>query len=292
MRVVSILKERHLVLTIFVVSFVLLLAPQVMNSTYDPHHTGFTTSQEDTTPPEIYLHPENMTVLEDSGTITLTWAVRDDVSSYGGYFIDVKIPEISSWWLTMKTYLWYSEQSITFDIDTSEAYTYFIRFKAHDEAINYAEHIIKVVVAPELDAPEIECNHEEMADGRFDIDYTITDDSGISTIVIFWTIDGTNWENLTNNVEEPSSNKEINGQASLEQRPVSYRIEAEDLYGTWGIKEVQVLATSDSDTETPSIPSGSSDDPMILLQVIMLFSVAAVATLAIGILILRKRGAE
>jgi hypothetical protein len=248
------------------------------------------TIANDTTPPEIYLHPENMTVLKNSGTITLKWAVRDDVSTYGGYFIDFKMPEISSMWFTMKTYLWYSEQTISFSLDTSEVAVYFIRFRAHDEALNFAEHIIRVSVVPEIDPPEIS-HSSEVTDSGFAVHYTISDATGISTIIISSTTDGSEWENLTSHVAEPKNNKEINGLVGLAPDIVGYRIFAEDYYGTWSdTGEVFLMDSTTSSTATIPDDSITGDNlqPDYVLPLAIGLATSSVVVL-VGIIVLRRR---
>ncbi len=250
-------------------------------------------ADDDTTPPEIYLHPENMTVLKNSGSLTLTWAVRDDVSSSGGYFIDVKIPEISFMWLTMQTFLWYSEQSITFDLDTSEEYTYLIRFKAHDEAINFAEHIIKIVIAKELDPPQIGIpQHMETEGGGYTIHYSVSDSTGISCIITSYTYDGLTWENLTTNIEEPENNKQVNGQVGLGSIPMRFLIYAEDYYGIWGKSDEIVViepSTTSPTTETSGTTTMTDGSPLEGQPVLLTLGVVIGVVVIIVIVIAMKR---
>lgn len=238
----------------FMALFLLFLFLPGQSMAFGLHSSEFDLSDDDLTPPEIYIHPINMTFLHGSGGYGLTWAVRDDVSTQGGYFIDLKNPEVSSIWITIQTFLWYADQNISISLNGYDQGTYYFRFRAHDEAINWAEYVTEVNVASELNPPDIEFSHSYVYDSNsshLNVEFTVSDSSGIRCIVFFYTSDGINWENITSRVAEPSNNKVINGQSSAPMNTIRYRISAQDLWGTWGFTSEVDVTDSQSTSSTP-----------------------------------------
>jgi hypothetical protein len=272
----------------------ILLALTIAPAFVDAQH-DMKTVDDDLTPPDIYLRPDDLIMLEGETDHSFEWAVRDETDTSGGYFLHIKMVEISSMWILFDTGIWNTEEPLTYSLDGLEEGLYYFRFRADDWSLNSAEHTAELNVVTEMDPPEIEHSYSLVTGDNntaLVVDHTVTDSSGIATIITSHTTDGTNWENLTMTVDEPENNKQIIGSAWLPSDTRRYRIFAEDMHGIWASTEEVIVIEDTTPTSTAgtSTTNGTIDtllDPMIV-SVVVGVSIAVVIAL-IGLIVLRKR---
>ena len=251
------------------------------------------TADDDSTPPDIYLRPDDLIMTVGETGHSFEWAVRDETDTSGGYFLYIKMVEISSMWILFDTGIWNAEEPLTYSLDGLEEGLYYFKFRADDWSLNSAEHIAELNVVMERDPPEIEHSCSLVTGDNntaLVVDFTVTDSSGIATIVISHTTDGTSWENQTTIIDEPEHNKEITGSAWLPSDTRRYNMFAEDMYGIWAETEEIIVIEDTTPTSGTTTTIGTIDtllDPMIVPLVVG-GSIAVVIVL-IGLIVLRKR---
>ena len=251
------------------------------------------TADDDSTPPDIYLRPDDLIMTVGETGHSFEWAVRDETDTSGGYFLYIKMVEISSMWILFDTGIWNAEEPLTYSLDGLEEGLYYFKFRADDWSLNSAEHIAELNVVMERDPPEIEHSCSLVTGDNntaLVVDFTVTDSSGIATIVISHTTDGTSWENQTTIIDEPEHNKEITGSAWLPSDTRRYKMFAEDMYGIWAETEEIIVIEDTTPTSGTTTTIGTIDtllDPMIVPLVVG-GSIAVVIVL-IGLIVLRKR---
>lgn len=278
--------------TLILMLLLLTIAPAFVDAQHD-----MSLVDDDSTPPDIYLRPDDLIKTVGETGHSFEWAVRDETDTSGGYFLYIKMVEISSMWILLDTGIWNAEEPLTYSLDGFEEGLYYFRFRADDWSLNSAEHTAELIVVTEMDPPEIEHSCSLVIGDNntaLVVDFTVTDSSGIATIIISHTADGTSWENQTITIDEPEHNKEITGSAWLPSDARRYKMLAEDMYGSWAETE-EVIVIEDT---TPSSTTGTSGtttnstidtllDPMIV-PVVVGVSIAVVIIL-IGLIVLRKR---
>ena len=270
----------------------LTIAPAFVNA---QHNT--ITVDDDSTPPDIYLRPDDLIMIVGETGHSFEWAVRDETDTSGGYFLYIKMVEISSMWILLDTGIWTAEEPLTYSLDGFEEGLYYFKFRADDWSLNSAEHTAELIVVTEMDPPEIMHSYSLVTGDNntaLVVDFTVTDSSGIATIVISHTTDGTSWMNQTTTVDEPEHNKEITGSAWLSSDTRRYKIFVEDIYGIWAETEEVIVIEDTTPASTAGTPGTTTNgaintllDPMIL-PVVVGVSIAAV-TVLIGLIVLKRR---
>lgn len=255
------------------------------------------TTDDDSTPPDIYLRPDDLIMTVGETGHSFEWAVRDETDTSGGYFRYIKMVEISSMWILFDTGIWNAEEPLTYSLDGLEEGLYYFKFRADDWSLNSAEHIAELNVVMERDPPEIEHSCSLVTGDNntaLVVDFTVTDSSGIATIVISHTTDGPSWENQTITIDEPEHNKEITGSAWLPSDTRRYKMFAEDMYGIWAeTEEIIVIedTTPTSITGTSGTTTNGTIDALLdqmIVPVVVGGSIAVIIVL-IGLIVLRKR---
>jgi hypothetical protein len=189
----------------------------------------------------------------------------------------------------------------SYSLDGFDAGIYYFRFRAQDWSQNFAEDVAQLIVAAELDPPEIECTHSIVSGGNsshLEVQFTVRGQSGIRTIVTSYTTDNVLWKNITVTVEEPFNNKVINGKSGLPASTVAYVMYAEDAYCVWGKTDKLVVTTTTLTSTAISTTTGSTptttgsteqEPPPLRLLVGAGLAVSAVVVIAVFFALAMRR---